>query len=98
MNMRSGDTTNSKTVSRRGLAAVLLSLAMLLTLSTQALAQDGTVSGNKVAGPGDIPCDGSTTVTLTLDGQTGIAGNPVDIVLVLDRSGSMQDAMNDLKN
>ncbi len=97
MNRCSGGTSISRTVSRRGSAALLLSLAMLFVLSSQALAQDGTVSGNKTAGPGDIPCDGSTTVTLTLDGQTGIAGNPVDIVLVLDRSGSMDDAMNDLK-
>lgn len=52
-------------------------------------AQPGTVTGDKTVADADIGCDGSTTVTVTLDGQTGIAGNPTDVVLVLDRSGSM---------
>jgi uncharacterized protein YegL len=47
------------------------------------------VTGNKTVADTDIACNGSTTVTLTLNGQTGIAGDPADIVLVLDRSGSM---------
>lgn len=45
--------------------------------------------GNKFVSQFDIPCGGSTQVTVQLIGQTGIAGNPTDIMLVLDRSGSM---------
>lgn len=53
-----------------------------------ALAQ-GTVIGGKTLSITDIQCDGSTQITLTLDAKTGIAGEPEDIMLVLDRSGSM---------
>ncbi len=49
----------------------------------------GTVTGNKTVNPVDIQCNGTTTVTISLIGQTGISGNQTDIMLVLDRSGSM---------
>ncbi len=47
------------------------------------------VTADKTVDPAAIPCDGSTEVTLTLNGQTGLSGDPEDIMLVLDRSGSM---------
>lgn len=62
----------------------------LLLPASPSLAQGGTVTGDKTASATDIPCNGSTNVTVTLNGQTGIAGQPADIMLVLDRSGSMQ--------
>jgi uncharacterized protein YegL len=49
----------------------------------------GTVAGDKTVSDDDLFCDGSTTVTITLTGETGIAGEPADIMLALDRSGSM---------
>jgi uncharacterized protein YegL len=52
-------------------------------------AQGGTVTGDKTVTPGDIQCDGSVQVTVSLEAQTGLAGDPEDIMLVLDRSGSM---------
>ena len=76
----------------RGGGAIGLALMAGLALAPTASAQTGTVSGNKTVADTDIQCNGSTTVTPTLNGQTGIAGEPADIVLVLDRSGSMQGA------
>ncbi|MFJ6677127.1 VWA domain-containing protein [Actinosynnema sp. NPDC091369] len=78
-------------------AVLLAALAAPLATTTAAVAADGTVTGTKTLGATDIPCGGSVPVTVTLDAQTGIAGSPVDIELVLDRSGSMQDAIDDLK-
>ena len=71
--------------------------ALLAAGTSTAAAQAGTVSGGKTVADADIGCGGSTTVAVTLDGQTGIAGNPVDVVLVLDRSGSMASAIGSLK-
>lgn len=68
-------------------AALLLSATFAVPLP--AFAAGGTVSGDKTLGATDIGCGGSTTVTVTLQSQTGIAGDPADIMLVLDRSGSM---------
>ena len=53
------------------------------------LSVGGTVTGDKTVAPDDLVCGGSATVTLSLAGQVSIAENPVDIMLVLDRSGSM---------
>ena len=81
-----------------GVTAILLAaLAAPLATTTGAVAADGTVTGAKALGATDIACGGSVPVTVTLDAETGIAGNPVDIELVLDRSGSMQGAIGDLK-
>ncbi len=66
--------------------ALLISLTGALSVSAQ---EGGTVTGDKTLSETDILCDGSLQVTLTLDSQTGIAGDPEDIMLVLDRSGSM---------
>jgi len=73
----------------QGLAGSVCAGVLLLPASP-AMAQGGTVTGDKTVSATDIPCDGSTNVTVTVNGQTGIAGQPVDIMLVLDRSGSMQ--------
>ena len=74
----------------KGMALLALLLVGLTFGGVQtALAQGGTVEGDKTLSDTDIACDGSTTVTLTLTGETGIAGEPEDIMLVLDRSGSM---------
>jgi uncharacterized protein YegL len=64
--------------------------AMCVPLAGQASAAAGTVSGNKTLGATDIQCGGTVPVTVTLNAETGITGNPADIELVLDRSGSMQ--------
>jgi uncharacterized protein YegL len=74
------------------LVAALITAVAVTSAATTALGQGGTVSGSKTLSATDIQCDGSLTVTLTLDAQTGLAGDPEDIVLVLDRSGSMAGA------
>jgi len=55
------------------------------------------VQGTITAAPLDIPCNGSTRVTVTLVADSSVSGRPVDIMLVLDRSGSMAGAMGALK-
>lgn len=89
-----------KRISRAAVVLALIALLALLLTPSSALAdgQAGAVTGNKTLAHTDIGCDGSTTVTLTLDGQTGIAGDPADIMLVLDRSNSMSgQPLADLK-
>ena len=49
----------------------------------------GITSSNKVVGRSEIQCDGQLKVTLALTASPDIIENPTDIVLVLDRSGSM---------
>jgi uncharacterized protein YegL len=73
---------------RIGAIALLAGLAALGTLAGAATAQ-GTVAGDVVLSAGEVACDGSIGVTVRLEGETGIAGSPADVVLVLDRSGSM---------
>ena len=45
-----------------------------------------------------IDCGGTFDVILTLGAQPDITDNPTDIVLILDRSGSMQQSLPALKN
>lgn len=52
----------------------------------------GVTNSNKVINTDKIDCDGSLRVTLTLTATPDILTNPTDIVLVLDRSGSMAGA------
>lgn len=52
----------------------------------------GVTNSNKVINVSEITCDGSLRVTLTLTAAPDISSNPTDIVLVLDRSGSMAGA------
>ena len=45
-----------------------------------------------------IDCGGSFDVILTLGAEPDIANNPTDIVLILDRSGSMEQRLPAIKN
>ncbi len=44
---------------------------------------------NKIVNTNKIECDGTVQVTLSLSASPDITSNPTDIVLILDRSGSM---------
>ena len=52
----------------------------------------GVTSSNKLVNADRISCDGSLKVTLALTAAPDIVENPIDIVLILDRSGSMAGA------
>ena len=52
----------------------------------------GVTNSNKVISTDRIACDGSLRVTPALTAAPDILTNPTDIVLVLDRSGSMAGA------
>lgn len=52
----------------------------------------GVTNSNKVVNTDRISCDGSVRVTLALTAAPDIVSNPTDIVLILDRSGSMTGA------
>ena len=52
----------------------------------------GVTNSNKVINTDRIPCDGVLRVTLALTAAPDIVSNPTDIVLILDRSGSMTGA------
>lgn len=49
----------------------------------------GVTSSNKQINATQIDCNGTLKVTLALSAAPDIASNPTDIVLILDRSGSM---------
>lgn len=49
----------------------------------------GITSSNKVVDRSEVSCDDEFQVTLALTAAPDIIENPTDIVLVLDRSGSM---------
>lgn len=58
----------------------------------------GVTNSNKQISTELIDCDGSLNVTLSLTAVPDISDNPADIVLVLDRSGSMEgSALENLK-
>lgn len=50
----------------------------------------GITSSNKTVNVTTIPCGGSFNVRLSLTAAPDILANPVDVVLLLDRSGSME--------
>lgn len=51
----------------------------------------GVINSNKtIGGITAIPCDGSLNVTIAFTAAPDIENNPTDIVLILDRSGSME--------
>ena len=52
----------------------------------------GVTSSNKLVNADRISCDGSLKVTLALTAAPDIVEKPTDIVLILDRSGSMAGA------
>lgn len=83
---------------RRSAVVALAAAAAMTTVAGYAAAAGGTVTGDKTVGTTDITCGGSVPVTVTLNAMDGIAGNPTDIELVLDRSGSMSgQPFTDLK-
>ena len=49
----------------------------------------GITNSNKQIDLTEIDCNGTLKVTLALSAAPDISENPTDIVLVLDRSGSM---------
>ena len=49
----------------------------------------GITNSNKTINTNRIDCDGMLKVTLALTAAPDISSSPTDIVLVLDRSGSM---------
>ena len=49
----------------------------------------GITNSNKQISTDQIDCSGTLKITLALSAAPDIASNPTDIVLVLDRSGSM---------
>lgn len=89
-------TTTKTWLRRAGLGGVAAAASLALVAGTAAAA-GGTVSGSKTIGVDAIDCGGTVPVTVTLDGVDGIDENPVDVVLVLDRSGSMAGAIGSLK-
>ncbi len=58
----------------------------------------GVTNSNKVISTDRIACDGALRVTLALTAAPDIVSNPTDIVLILDRSGSMTgEPLSDMK-
>lgn len=58
----------------------------------------GITNSNKTLSESTISCGGSFQVRLSLTAAPDIVDNPTDIVLILDRSGSMEgDALANLK-
>lgn len=59
----------------------------------------GVTFSNKTVSTDQIDCNGTLKITLTLTASPNIVTNPVDIVLVLDRSGSMRgSALSNMKS
>ena len=50
----------------------------------------GVTNSNKELNVSEIACGGSFQIKLSLTAAPDITTNPTDIVLILDRSGSMQ--------
>ena len=59
----------------------------------------GLNNSNKTISADPIDCAGTLKVTLALSASPDISSNPTDIVLILDRSGSMAGSpIENLKN
>ena len=58
----------------------------------------GITNSTKELSVTTIPCGGTFNVTLALTAEPDIVSNPTDIVLILDRSGSMTDSLPSLKD
>ena len=57
----------------------------------------GITTATKDPSVTSIPCGGTFNVTLALTAEPDIVNNPTDIVLILDRSGSMAQSIDSLK-
>jgi uncharacterized protein YegL len=70
---------------------LVMSLVVIMAgaLAGTSAAEAGTVTGSKTLDQTAIACAGTANVTITLTGESSIVGTPQDVVLVLDRSGSM---------
>lgn len=71
--------------------------AAIVLVAGSAGAQGGTVTGSKALGTDSVACAGTVPVTVTLNGVDGLSKHPADVMLVLDRSGSMTTALPELK-
>lgn len=58
----------------------------------------GITSSTKELSVASISCGGTFNVTLALTAEPDIVSNPTDIVLILDRSGSMTQSLPSLKD
>lgn len=58
----------------------------------------GITKSTKELSVSTIPCGGTFKVTLALTAEPNIHSNPTDIVLILDRSGSMTQSLPSLKS
>lgn len=58
----------------------------------------GITKSTKELSTQEIPCGGRFQVKLTLEAEPDIQSNPTDIVLILDRSGSMTQSLPALKS
>ena len=58
----------------------------------------GITKSTKELNASSVPCGGSFQVTLALTAEPDIVSNPTDIVLILDRSGSMAQSLPALKS
>lgn len=80
---------------------LVLGIGLALALAAQpVMAAGGSVTAN-LSATSPVSCGGTTQVTLTIDGQSPPPSQqPVDVMLVLDKSGSMSlgGAMTALKN
>lgn len=72
------------------------SMAMIMAASVSLFsgasfvgATTSSVTGDISVSPSSLSCKQSTDVNVKLTGQAGITQNPTDVMLVLDRSGSM---------
>jgi hypothetical protein len=98
-----GEETMSRLLHRiRTLVAAgwIVMAATLPAQSAQAQIGQGAVDGKVSVSQAAIGCGESALVTLTVEGETsytGVVGRPVDIMLIVDRSGSMGTAMPELK-
>lgn len=57
----------------------------------------GVTNSNKILSATQIDCGGTLSITLSLTAEPNIIENPADIVLMLDRSGSMENSLDSLK-
>ncbi|MDM5329878.1 VWA domain-containing protein [Neobacillus sp. CF12] len=78
-----------KIIMKGSMAVAMVSSLSLFGAGPIAGATSSNVTGNSSVSPEFIKCEESTVVTMNLTGQAGITQNPVDVTLVLDRSGSM---------
>lgn len=76
----------------RLLALVAASSLAVVGLVTAAPPASAAPSGDASASPTTVARFGTSTVTLTLDGETSTQSTPTDLVLVLDESGSISSS------